>query len=147
MDDLNYDRLSTGRTVAYKKKCISDQSLFFWVAGLTTLLPFTTLVSMDEFWKKNFRQDATNFYPFFSNGGGLLALIFYDKLNRMASFKTQLKVFPIVVGMSFPLLFALGEFFKTEKEQSWLAWKNITFLAIIVLQCLINTILQVRIPP
>jgi uncharacterized membrane protein (DUF485 family) len=134
MEDLDYDRISiSDRTVHYKKKFISDQSMFFWVAGLTTLLPFTTLVSMDDFWKKSFRQDATNFYPFFSNGGGLIALIFYDKLNRMASFKTQLKAFPVIVGLSFPLLFAIGETFSTKEEKSWLAGKNIAFLAIVTI--------------
>ena len=115
MEDLEYDRISQGGTVAYKKKLISDQSLFFWVSGLTSLLPFTTLISMDEFWKERFRHDATNFYPFFSNGGGLIALVFYDNLNKIASFKTQLKVYPIIVGLTFPILFCLGQF--TDKKE------------------------------
>lgn len=108
MEDIDYSSVNSSDTVTYKKKLISEQSLFFWMAGLTSLLPFTTLISMDDFWKEKFRHDATNFYPFFSNGGGLIALIFYDNLNKLASFKTQLKIYPIIVGLTFPLLYCLG---------------------------------------
>jgi hypothetical protein len=99
---------------------------------------------MDEFWKKYFRHDATNYYPFFSNGGGLIALIFYDKLNRMLNFKQQLILYPIIVFFTFPILFILARFAGDgEKEQSWLTWKNISFLLLITIGALLNTILQV----
>ena len=133
--ELEYDQLSSSvdQIELKPKKSISDQSHFFFVAGLCTLVPFTTLVAMDEFWKTHFRHDATNYYPFFANGGGLIALIFYEKLNRMVSFKQQLRLYPIFVVMTFPILFSLGKFFGGSNEQSWLTWKNICFILLVVL--------------
>ena len=91
MEDIEYDIVGTDSKKSlssFKTKCISDHTIFFWLAGLSTLLPFTTLISMDDFWKKNFRDDATNFYPFFSNGAGLVALVFFDKINKRFGFKS-----------------------------------------------------------
>ena len=113
------------------------------MSGLTTLLPFTVLLSMDQFWRDKFNQDATKYYPFIANGSGLLALLFYDKLNRIASFKTQIKWYPVIVGLSFPLLYLIS-FMANDKEQlKWVNFKNIIFLTVIFLMSFLNTLLQV----
>ena len=142
MHELEYERLEYQRND--KSRSLSYQSLFFWMSGLTTLLPFTVLISMDQFWRDKFNKDATKYYPFISNGSGLLALLFYDRLNRISSFKTQIKWYPVIVGMSFPLLYAIS-FMASDKEQlKWVDLKNILFLAVVFLMSFVNTLLQVK---
>lgn len=75
--------------------------------------------------------------------GGLFTLIFYDKLNKISSFKTQIKWYPIIVGLCFPVLY-LASWIHTEKQGFGLiSLKTIIFLAIVVCISCINTILFV----
>lgn len=138
------ESVSEGKTYAIKKRFFTFQNMFFWFAGIVSLLPFNTLVSMDSFWRSKFKSNATAVYPFISNGGGLVALIFYEKLNRLFSFKTQLKIFPIITASTFPLLYTIGILIP-KNDSSWWGIKNIIFMMVVFFQCFINSMLQVSI--
>jgi len=125
-------------------------TLFFIFSGLTTLLVWTSIILLDDFWKKTYISDATKFYPFVVNGGGLFALIFYDQINKFFSFKTQLRYFPFGLALSFVILFIVGEYVhggngtRGDAGSNW-NLKSGFFVFVLVVQGSFNAVLQVKI--
>lgn len=129
-----------------------SHTLFFIFSGLTTLLVWTSIISLDEFWKKYYNKEATKLYPFLVNIGGLVALILYDRVNKVFSFKTQLRYFPFSLTFSFVILYLVGLYLdKTnDNESSGVFGKNLRnlfFIVMLTFMGFFNAILQVRIFP
>lgn len=124
-----------------------SHNLFFLFSGIITLLVWTSIISLDQFWKSQYFKNITSYYPFLSNFGGLLGLLLYDKFNRNFTFKTQLLYFPFFLLMSFIVLISLpfleGVPNQNTENDYKLNLKNMIFMLVILFQGGINTVLQV----
>lgn len=118
-------------------------NLFFLFSGIMTLLVWTSIVSLDEFWKDRYYKDITTYYPFLCNLGGLIGLLFYDRYNKYFSFKTQLLYFPFFLLFSFVILFSVGVG-SAGGTSSRFSLKNLMFMVVILIQGGLNTVLQVK---
>lgn len=120
-----------------------SHNLFFLFSGIITLLVWTSIISLDEFWKDKYYDNITSYYPFLSNLGGLFSLLLYDFFNKYFSFKTQILYFPFCLLFSFFVLFAMGFAWEGQMRGEF-SFKNLMFMLFIFMQGSFNTTLQVR---
>lgn len=119
-----------------------SHNMFFLFGGIISLLVWSSIVSLDKFWKDNFYEEVAKVYPFISNFGAFIGILSYDRVNKYFSFKTQLLSFPFALLFSFTVLFALGQF-NEENENKNFTLKDLVFILIVFVQGGISTVLQV----
>ena len=84
-------------------------SLFFWFTGMTSLVCWQAVLSLNAYWIPKFGDGVDAYYPFFYFAGSVFSFFLYDAINKVMTFKMQMTIIPIILSVSFYSLFIIGE--------------------------------------
>lgn len=90
------DDIPSSRRSTYQEKC-KVFKIFFWIAGFAPLFTWNSILSQSDYWASRFSQEDTNSMGFYFNIGAMSALLLLELVSRSVKFKTQIRVYPIIL--------------------------------------------------
>ena len=101
------------------------QIAFFWICGICCLITWNSIMSLSGFWTAKFSNTINTYYAFMYMFGALCSFFTFDCLNKIFSFYLRIYLTPIIMSLSFVLLYCIGDFMDKSN------WKNTVFLVVV----------------
>ena len=83
--------------------------IFFWTAGVSCLVVWSSIMSINSYWSARFSQNVATYFPFVYMAGALISFLSFIKLNNLISLNKRIFVPPIYLCISFIVVAIIGE--------------------------------------